>query len=135
MPTTEELDPLSLLTDDTQIAKWHNEGLPSDRMSTENATILSNSDRWPLMIDPQVIYSHPLFAFFLSATFKLQGVKWIKQKYGDSLQVIRLGQKGFLEIIEKSIMSGATVLVENIEESVDPVLDALLGRNLIKKGK
>lgn len=44
-----------MLTDDTTIALWHNEGLPSDRMSTENATILSNSDRWPLMIDPQVI--------------------------------------------------------------------------------
>lgn len=55
IPITENLDPLSLLTDDTQIAMWQNEGLPSDRMSTENATILSNSDRWPLMIDPQVI--------------------------------------------------------------------------------
>jgi len=55
IPITEGLDPLSLLTDDTQIAKWNNEGLPNDRMSTENATILSNSDRWPLMIDPQVI--------------------------------------------------------------------------------
>lgn len=54
VPITENLDPLCLLTDDTIIAKWHNEGLPSDRMSTENATILSNSDRWPLMIDPQV---------------------------------------------------------------------------------
>lgn len=54
VPITEELDPLSMLTDDTQIAMWQNEGLPSDRMSTENATILSNSDRWPLMIDPQV---------------------------------------------------------------------------------
>lgn len=48
------MDPLSLMTDDTQIAVWNNEGLPSDRMSTENATILSNSERWPLMIDPQV---------------------------------------------------------------------------------
>lgn len=56
VPITEGLDPLSLLTDDTQIAIWNNEGLPSDRMSTENATILSNSDRWPLMIDPQVRY-------------------------------------------------------------------------------
>lgn len=55
IPITEGLDPLSLLTDDTQIAKWNNEGLPNDRMSTENATILSNSDRWPLMIDPQVL--------------------------------------------------------------------------------
>lgn len=54
MPITEGLDPLTLLTDDTQVAIWNNEGLPSDRMSTENATILSNSDRWPLMIDPQV---------------------------------------------------------------------------------
>lgn len=54
IPITEGLDPLSLLTNDTRIAKWNNEGLPNDRMSTENATILTNSDRWPLMIDPQV---------------------------------------------------------------------------------
>ena len=54
VPITESLDPLCLLTDDTTVAIWHNEGLPNDRMSIENATILSNSDRWPLMIDPQV---------------------------------------------------------------------------------
>jgi len=57
IPTTDDLDPLLLLTDDAQIAAWNNEGLPSDRMSTENATILTNSQRWPLMIDPQVILS------------------------------------------------------------------------------
>jgi dynein heavy chain len=61
IPVTPELDPLSLLTDGAQIASWNNEGLPNDRMSTENATILTNAERWPLMIDPQ-----------------LQGVKWIK---------------------------------------------------------
>jgi len=58
---TKDLDPLSLLTDDAQVAQWNNDGLPSDRMSTENATILTNTQRWPLMIDPQ-----------------LQGIKWIK---------------------------------------------------------
>lgn len=67
--------------------------------------------------------------------FQLQGVKWIKQKYGDNLQVIRLGQKGYLDTIEKSIIKGKTVIFENIGETVDPVLDPLLGRNLIKKGK
>ncbi|XP_045523813.1 dynein beta chain, ciliary [Pieris brassicae] len=118
IPITEGLDPLTMLTDDTTIAMWQNEGLPSDRMSTENATILSNSDRWPLMIDPQ-----------------LQGVKWIKQKYGDGLRVIRLGQKGYLDTIEKAIIKGETILLENIGETVDPVLDPLLGRNLIKKGR
>lgn len=53
IPITECLDPLSLLTDDTTVAIWYNEGLPNDRMSIENATILSNSDRWLLMIDPR----------------------------------------------------------------------------------
>ncbi|XP_061390860.1 dynein beta chain, ciliary isoform X1 [Musca vetustissima] len=118
IPTTENLDPLSLLTDDTTVAVWTNEGLPSDRMSIENATILSNSERWPLMIDPQ-----------------LQGVKWIKEKYGDSLTVIRMGQRSYLDTIETAITKGHTVLIENIDENLDPVLDSLLGRNLIKKGK
>lgn len=65
----------------------------------------------------------------------MQGIKWIKQRYGDDLKVIRLGQKSYLDVIEKCIIQGETVLLENIEESVDPVLDTLLGRNLIKKGK
>ena len=34
---------LSLLNDDAIIAAWNNEGLPSDAMSTENATILTHS--------------------------------------------------------------------------------------------
>lgn len=91
------MDPLKLLTDEPTIARWFNEGLPSDRMSTENATILTNSDRWPLMIDPQ-----------------LQGLKWIKQKYGEHLKVIRLGQKGYLDVIENSLIKGLTVLIESI---------------------
>ena len=54
IPCTPGMDPLTMLTDDAQIASWNNEGLPSDRMSTENATILCNCERWPLMIDPQL---------------------------------------------------------------------------------
>ena len=77
IPITEGLDPLSVLTDDADIATWNNEGLPSDRMSTENATILTNCQRWPLIIDPQ-----------------LQGIRWIKNKYKDNLKVVRLGQRG-----------------------------------------
>lgn len=40
-----------------------------------------------------------------------------------------------MDELEKSITTGKTVLIENIEENLDPVLDSLLGRNLIKKGK
>lgn len=54
IPVSDGADPLEMICDDAQIAAWNNEGLPSDRMSAENATILSNSARWPLMIDPQL---------------------------------------------------------------------------------
>lgn len=118
IPVLEGLDPLSLLTDDAQVAEWNNEGLPSDRMSTENATILTNCERWPLMIDPQ-----------------LQGIKWIKTKFGNNLKVIRLGQKGYLDALERAIAAGDVVLLENIGETIDPVLEPLLGRNTVKKGR
>ncbi|GAB1297122.1 Dynein axonemal heavy chain 17 [Apodemus speciosus] len=118
IPITEGLDPLTLLTDDADVATWNNQGLPSDRMSTENATILCNTERWPLIVDAQ-----------------LQGIKWIKNKYGSDLQAIRLGQKSYLDIIEQAISAGDTLLIENIGETVDPVLDPLLGRNTIKKGR
>ncbi|XP_055971730.1 dynein axonemal heavy chain 17 [Sorex fumeus] len=118
IPITEGLDPLTLLTDDADVASWNNQGLPSDRMSTENATILCNTERWPLIVDAQ-----------------LQGIKWIKNKYGQDLKAIRLGQKNYLDIIEAAISSGDTLLIENIGETVEPVLDPLLGRNTIKKGR
>ncbi|KAK6491177.1 dynein heavy chain 11 [Huso huso] len=118
IPLTEGLDPIGMLTDDATVAAWNNEGLPSDRMSTENATILTNCERWPLMIDPQQ-----------------QGIKWIKNKYGSDLKVVCLGQKGYLDTIERAVAGGETVLIENLEETVEPVLDTLLGRNTIKKGR
>lgn len=77
VPITEGLDPLTLLTNDADIAAWSNQGLPSDRTSVENATILCNTERWPLIVDAQ-----------------LQGIRWIKNKFGDNLKIIRLGQKG-----------------------------------------
>ncbi|KAM6240343.1 dynein axonemal heavy chain 9 isoform 4-T5 [Spheniscus humboldti] len=118
IPVTPSLDPLTMLTDDADVAAWQNEGLPADRMSTENATILTNCERWPLMVDPQ-----------------LQGIKWIKTKYGEDLRVIRIGQKGYLDTMERALAAGELVLIENLEESVDPVLGPLLGRETIKKGR
>ena len=118
IPLTEDLDPLSILCDDAMIATWNNEGLPTDRTSIENAVTLVNAQRWPLLIDPQ-----------------LQGVEWIKKREGDNLRIVRIGAKGYLDIVEKAVSAGDPVLLENIGEQLDPVLDPLIGRNTIKKGK
>uniref|UniRef100_A0A8C5XER9 Dynein axonemal heavy chain 9 n=1 Tax=Microcebus murinus TaxID=30608 RepID=A0A8C5XER9_MICMU len=118
IPVTPALDPLRMLTDDADMAAWQNQGLPADRMSMENATILLNCERWPLMVDPQ-----------------LQGLKWVKNRYGEDLRVTQVGQKGYLQTIERALEAGDAVLIENLEESIDPVLGPLLGREVIKKGR
>ncbi|KAL0116299.1 hypothetical protein PUN28_011253 [Cardiocondyla obscurior] len=118
IPYTPDLDPISLMSDDATIAQWNNEGLPTDRMSSENATILANSSRWPLMIDPQ-----------------MQGIKWIKNKYRDDLLVLRLTQHNYLDKIEYAIANGKIVLLESIMETVDAVLDPILGRVFINRGR
>jgi len=41
----------------------------------------------------------------------------------------------YLDAIEHAVANGDCLLLENIGESVDPVLDTLLGRLTIKKGK
>ncbi|KAI8587105.1 dynein heavy chain and region D6 of dynein motor-domain-containing protein [Geranomyces variabilis] len=118
VPLSEGLDPLDILTSSAEIAKWNNEGLPSDRVSLENATMVTSCKRWPLIIDPQ-----------------LQGVVWIKNREGPDLRIVRLGHKGYLDAIEKAVSSGETVLIEDIQESIDAVLNPLLGRETIKKGR
>ena len=66
-----------MLTDDSTIAKWNKQTLPSDKVSVENGTILTASERYPLMIDPQ-----------------LQGISWIREREKDNkLKSLRLGSK------------------------------------------
>uniref|UniRef100_A0AAV2MDL9 AAA+ ATPase domain-containing protein n=1 Tax=Knipowitschia caucasica TaxID=637954 RepID=A0AAV2MDL9_KNICA len=118
IPLTDGLDPVLMLTDDATVAAWHNHSLPNDRMSIENAAILTTSERWPLVIDPQQ-----------------QAIKWIQNWLGSELTVVQMGQRGYLTVIEKALACGETLLIENITEKLDPVLEPLLGKNTIKKGR
>ena len=94
---SDSVDPLKILTNDAEMASWNSEGLPSDRVSTENGTIVCNSSRFPLMIDPQ-----------------LQGIAWIKERESKrDLQVTRLSNKNMITVFERSLESGNSVLVEN----------------------
>jgi len=63
IPMSPKCDPLDILCDAAEVAQWNNEKLPSDRVSTENGAILTNSDRYSLIIDPQ-----------------LQGITWLKER-------------------------------------------------------
>ena len=119
IPMTEGIDVLRVLVDAATVAGWVGEGLPSDRTSTENGTITTTSERWPLMCDPQ-----------------LQGVAWIKERESkNSLQVVRMGAPKTVDVVEKAIENGSTVLIENMAESIDAALMSVVTRSIVKKGR
>lgn len=62
------------------------------------------------------------------------GASWAACRPGPALRP-HPPARSYLDIIEHAISEGDTLLIENIGETVDPVLDPLLGRNTIKKGK
>lgn len=119
IPMSAEANPLLILTDEAEIAGWNNFGLPPDRVSTENGAILTNSERYSLIIDPQ-----------------LQGITWLRKTYDPKgLKVTRLSNPKMVKTIEFSVESGNPVLIENIENSIDAVIQPVYARAIIKKGK
>ena len=112
-------DPLKVLVDDAIVAGWLREGLPSDPTSVQNGCILTNSERWPLMMDPQ-----------------LQGIVWIRERESkNSLVITRMGASNMMTVMERAIEAGQSVLVENMGESIDAVLNPVITRSTFKKGR
>jgi len=119
VPMSEANDPLKMLTTEAQVATWNNELLPADRVSVENGAIVANCARWPLMIDPQ-----------------LQGITWIKKHEEQAqIKVVRLGQKTILQVLASGIENGTPVMIENIQLSIDAVLDPVIGRRTVRRGR
>ncbi|KAJ9460839.1 Dynein beta chain [Diplonema papillatum] len=117
IPHTPDLDVvMKILTSDAEVAGWQNEELKSDRLSTENGSIVVNCTRWPLLIDPQ-----------------LQGVKWIKTREKERLQVCQTTQKGYINVVIKCLSEGLPCLIEKLGEQLDPILEPILGRMIIKR--
>jgi dynein heavy chain len=52
-----------MLTNDGNNAKMISEGLPADRISIENGSIITNCKRWPLLIDPQTQGKYIYFTY------------------------------------------------------------------------
>eukprot|EP00026_Physarum_polycephalum_P000043 Phypoly_transcript_00043.p1 GENE.Phypoly_transcript_00043~~Phypoly_transcript_00043.p1 ORF type:complete len:2765 (+),score=358.08 Phypoly_transcript_00043:606-8297(+) len=105
------------LTDPIKIRWWNIHGLPSDSLSIENATIVFNSRRWPLMIDPQG-----------------QANKWIKSLEKErGLDIIRLSNPDFVRTLENAIRFGKPVLLENVGEELDAVLEPILNKQTFKQ--
>lgn len=117
IPHTSNCSINTTLSDPIKIRWWNIHGLPSDNLSIENATIVYNSRRWPLMIDPQG-----------------QANKWIKSLEKErGLDVIRLSNSDFVRTLENAIRFGKPVLLENVGEELDAILESILLKQTFKQ--
>lgn len=50
------------------------------------------------------------------------------------IQVIDLGMLTYMNVIEKAVQAGLPVLLQNISEAMDPSLNPILGKAIVKQG-
>lgn len=118
IPCSEDVKLALVLGDPVKVRAWILAGLPNDSFSIDNAILISNSSRWPLIIDPQG-----------------QANKWIKNMEKEkSIQVVKLSDGDYLRTLENAVQFGTPVLLENVGEELDPVLEPLLLRQTFKQG-
>ncbi len=118
IPASPKFDFALFLADPSDVRDWNIDGLPADAFSTENGVVVTRGNRWPLLIDPQG-----------------QGNKWIKnmeKKHG--LSVITLTMPDMVRRMENAIQFGSPVLIQDVQEEIDPILEPVLSKSFIKKG-
>jgi len=119
IPSSDSIVPVKMLSGEATVAEWNSQGLPADALSIENGAIITQCSRWPLIVDPQ-----------------LQGVTWIKQREEkNGLVVTGLGAKGYIDKVIRAMQEGLPILLENIGENIDAVLEPVIARSFIKKGR
>lgn len=116
IPIMPEFTFTEFMSSPTEVRDWNLKKLPTDKFSIENAILCLRSKRWPLMIDPQ----H-------------QANTWIKRLEPD-IKIVN-PQKKYMAIMEEAIRKGFAVLLEDIEEEIDPSLDPVLKKSIQKRGK
>ncbi|XP_056593901.1 dynein axonemal heavy chain 3 isoform X3 [Triplophysa dalaica] len=117
VPCSKDFTLSNTLGNQVLIRTWQIAGLPVDSFSTDNGIIVSNSRRWPLMIDPQG-----------------QANKWIKNmNKSNKLSVIKLSDSNYIRTLENAIQFGTPVLLENVGEELDAVLEPVLLKQTFKQ--
>jgi dynein heavy chain len=109
-----------------QIRGWNIKNLPTDSHSIQNAILATETNRWPLMIDPQG-----------------QANRWIKQMESENgLKIVKQSDKNCVKILNNALTIGKPVIIEDLGEIIDPTLEPILqklvykvqGRTVIKLG-
>jgi len=121
IPLSQDMEMTNFLVNQATVGEWSLQGLPSDDLSIQNGIMVTRSTRYPLMIDPQS-----------------QAVSWIKRKEPEIVErdfIYTLNNSNLKDRLKIPLQDGCPVMIENIENEVDPMLDPLLEKQFTVRGR
>ncbi|XP_071996145.1 dynein axonemal heavy chain 14 isoform X2 [Engystomops pustulosus] len=116
IPVSEDYSFIHAMAAEREVRRWHSEGLPPDPYSLENAILVQNGQRWPLLIDPHG-----------------QAYKWICQMEGGKLRQVQASDPGYMKTLENAIRLGEPILIQDVPEDMEPSLKPILGREIHRR--
>jgi dynein heavy chain len=117
LPTSEQPTLLNTVGDPVQVREWQTQLLPTDEVSTNNAILVMQGQRWPLMIDPQA-----------------QANRWLRKMLEKDLLVSTMTDINLLRVLENGIRNGKPLLIEDVHESIEPALEPVLAKAIFTEG-
>lgn len=121
VPVTKGLDVISFMVDVGTIGDWNIQGLPADSLSIQNGILVTRSSRFSLMIDPQG-----------------QALNWIKNMEASNVPSwgqTTLSDPKLKDKLEQCMSDGLALIITGVEEEIDPLLDPVMEKQFIIKGK
>ena len=106
LPPAKGSNPVNLMVNESLLSKWEDMDLPSTPRSLQNAALITNCDRIPLMIDPEGLGGH-----WIRRTLKEEG-----------LIVLRDGYPNLVQTLETTLKNNIPVLVEGVKAEMSPEL-------------
>jgi len=107
------------MCNESELLKWKSEGLPADDLSIENAIILLNSTKTPLIIDPST-----------------QATEWLKhhlKETGSQVDILNQQDPKFVTQLELAIRFGKTLIVQE-NDTLEGMMFPILRKDLLHQG-
>jgi len=118
VPSSENYKLHVTMGEPVELQHWRVMKLPNDDFSADNAIIVTKSTRYALCIDPEG-----------------QANNWIKNlEAKNKMKVLKQSDSNFAKEIPMCVQFGTPVLVEAVQESLDPLLEPILLHQVSKSG-
>ena len=130
IPCAEDFSLERIMGKPVEIREWNIAGLPTDRVSIENGILATVSQRWPLMIDPQMQAHSWIKAMERENELKI--MRLVRKDEGKAEEKSIKEAKEMMRLLEACISNGKPLLIEDVSELLDPSIDPVLRKNTFK---